>query len=164
MPRGRTIGIIPANTGRMTQAKTVWRSEPDHPREYGENQHADPNKAYVWGSSPRIRGESRALVTVGSVLGIIPANTGRMICGICASKSPKDHPREYGENNPSQKASNCKPWIIPANTGRITLAPPHRMKLRDHPREYGENNCGYRFVGGFWGSSPRIRGELVPAP
>ena len=51
--------------------------------------------------------------------------------------------------------------IIPANTGRIL--PRKRMAARewDHPREYGENMFQV-FIGLVnWGSSPRIRGELI---
>ena len=34
---GAGLGIIPANTGRITFTGVTWYPEQDHPREYGEN-------------------------------------------------------------------------------------------------------------------------------
>ena len=57
-------GIIPANTGRMPQVGIDMGGEPDHPREYGENQQCLHIELGVEGSSPRIRGESGAVFIV----------------------------------------------------------------------------------------------------
>ena len=132
-------GIIPANTGRIQhhhQMKT-WR--PDHPREYGENGESPIPTVKVNGSSPRIRGESSQLSLCFAGIGIIPANTGRMLPTLSIPRVAWDHPREYGENDLVWARMNgvrgSSPrirgeyngligfigyiGIIPANTGRI---------------------------------------------
>ena len=74
-----TVGIIPANTGRIPQTRRAASPQWDHPREYGENHTIQARKLSpgwdhpreygenfwrcpcgqaVGGSSPRIRGES----------------------------------------------------------------------------------------------------------
>ena len=75
-----------------------------------------------------------------TLAGTIPANTGRIHTPTAASAAPRDHPREYGENDGSlSKAAvdlgpsprirgefagtvdNRDLWgTIPANTGRIS--------------------------------------------
>ena len=94
------LGIIPANTGRITTPIRSLITLGDHPREYGEN------TLIMWvhwlsaGSSPRIRGESDRTTDHGIRLGIIPANTGRIVGPGGFWGAFRDHPREYGENSP----------------------------------------------------------------
>ena len=58
------------------------------------------------GSSPRIRGEYVVEDLHFVVLGIIPANTGRITPSVQGGRGLSDHPREYGENRMSlRKAS-----------------------------------------------------------
>ena len=177
-------GIIPANTGRISEAPGKSYTNWDHPREYGENA---PNRLTglpMPGSSPRIRGESvrHGLLRIPSR--IIPANTGRIeLCSLAGVKVT-DHPREYGENlvcasiraegdgsSPRirgeyrpQVAQVARPGIIPANTGRI--CPQHHQSRPsvDHPREYGENDIANHLTPSRCGSSPRIRGESPAGP
>ena len=52
-----SIGIIPANTGRIIHALTHVYHFTDHPREYGENDAGWTVDNVMEGSSPRIRGE-----------------------------------------------------------------------------------------------------------
>ena len=92
------IGIIPANTGRMTSPAMPSRSPTDHPREYGENHRHTSSQLWQSGSSPRIRGEWQCHTSALHGTGIIPANTGRMVFAKRGTLWPKDHPREYGEN------------------------------------------------------------------
>ena len=72
-------GIIPANTGRITQRTTHRPQNRDHPREYGENGACTRCRPVISGSSPRIRGESYPWFAYSPVSGIIPANTGRIV-------------------------------------------------------------------------------------
>ena len=74
-------GIIPANTGKMVQWMLQIRVGWDHPREYGENSPGKSSRSSPSGSSPRIRGKSFEASEGQSVLGIIPANTGKIITG-----------------------------------------------------------------------------------
>ena len=135
------IGIIPANTGRISAGGCFWIWLPDHPREYGENFRGTIDQLKALGSSPRIRGEFNATDTHTALDGIIPANTGRMIARACSTTASRDHPREYGENflfsDFSKAAAGSSPRIrgestllsstppttriIPANTGRISI-------------------------------------------
>ena len=132
------------------------------------------------GLSPRIRGESGRHLCRLAALGIIPANTGRILPGPAASVSDRDHPREYGENCSTviTPACNCGSsprirgeylWgfgedspigIIPANTGRISSKSRSVQAKGDHPREYGENSITFKALHPHGGSSPRIRGEF----
>ena len=76
---GVQCGIIPANTGKIhlgTPVKGVWW---DHPREYGENSKLLRRLPVRLGSSPRIRGKFGQRGVVAGKLGIIPANTGKML-------------------------------------------------------------------------------------
>ena len=93
-------------------------------------------------------------------IGIIPANTGRIIREGEQWHRSRDHPREYGENQ--WRRRRRLPWvgssprirgelgaqygllpgvgIIPANTGRIPRQAVACARIPDHPREYGEND------------------------
>ena len=156
-----TVGIIPANTGRMGFSMHPLRHGPDHPREYGENCSKAGQTWRRTGSSPRIRGESAAPVRFVVDTGIIPANTGRISSCSFSIVAHWDHPREYGENfrgtreelhqlgsSPRIRGECTKQThgfadarIIPANTGRIGKAWTASDSEPDHPREYGENTC-----------------------
>ena len=158
--RAASSRIIPANTGRMQAGLQTPYGHWDHPREYGENAANPADWAAVAGSSPRIRGELHETGRPAIQGGIIPANTGRIVDGLCPLLRPGDHPREYGENTAVSRgqtaASGSSPRIrgefmrtsvyltririIPANTGRMASRVEHVKQLWDHPREYGENH------------------------
>ena len=53
----RPKGIIPANTGRISESYRPRLHDADHPREYGENMEMTWLISLAEGSSPRIRGE-----------------------------------------------------------------------------------------------------------
>ena len=132
--------IIPANTGRIAGGGCRRSGRWDHPREYGENGDVERGIQAVEGSSPRIRGEYASEGQSVLVLGIIPANTGRMSGLVLTLSLLRDHPREYGENeyytrnnihgvgsSPRIRGEFESVWadcvfhgIIPANTGRIS--------------------------------------------
>ena len=163
----------------MWTSATQTSRTPDHPREYGENFSTKTARLYLAGSSPRIRGEYLVVVHHVSVLGIIPANTGRIKWLFAHRVTTADHPREYGENcggdgcgvevvgsSPRIRgectALSCvglRGGIIPANTGRISTDAVSSVWLSDHPREYGENLVPSSLTRTAVGSSPRIRGE-----
>ena len=91
-------GIIPANTGKIRGRHTPHACGPDHPREYGENQHRRFPRTPPQGSSPRIRGKFNVSEDPTGKKGIIPANTGKIMSMGNAEDMLRDHPREYGEN------------------------------------------------------------------
>ena len=157
---GKTaVGIIPANTGRLSAATISAGCVTDHPREYGENLYLLFACNGVGGSSPRIRGELDDFPASWHDVRIIPANTGRIDQHHAYGCAVWDHPREYGENGEYAgmhwgtdgssprirgecrgRVGSCL-WcrIIPANTGRIPWLTSMLLSGRDHPREYGEN-------------------------
>ena len=49
--------------------------------------------------------------------------------------------------------------IIPAGAGRRPLVKSSSRAARDHPRGCGEKHITRTVEGGYWGSSPRVRGE-----
>ena len=53
----RSLGTIPANTGRMVLRYGMCTTSEDHPREYGENEREPLLYFPRRGPSPRIRGE-----------------------------------------------------------------------------------------------------------
>ena len=81
LPGLTTLGIIPANTGRMIRHKPHIKVDRDHPREYGENLSKTDEVAGKQGSSPRIRGECATSAAFQRPKRIIPANTGRISYG-----------------------------------------------------------------------------------
>mgnify|MGYP000919914153 CR=1 FL=1 len=114
-------------------------------------------------------------------MGIIPANTGRMLRVRVTEGFEWDHPREYGENDiavvdgapymgssprirgeyPDVEGELELKGIIPANTGRICGSCCPWPRTQDHPREYGENPLRAVLQWFVAGSSPRIRGESL---
>ena len=72
------VGIIPANTGRISGGWLKPTPGGDHPREYGENIMPRSISLPGLGSSPRIRGEFLKRGAQLLLNGIIPANTGRI--------------------------------------------------------------------------------------
>ena len=135
-------GIIPANTGRIPRNAESRHTCADHPREYGENFYTAAPSHAVKGSSPRIRGEfaTPAARVVG--VGIIPANTGRIVRSVTKVAANGDHPREYGENELDLESIADVVGSSPRIRGEYCSPSKLRGAIGDHPREYGENPCG----------------------
>ena len=133
------LGTIPANTGKILRHQCRTQGLQDHPREYGENMAFQASPISFLGPSPRIRGECNRDPIIHQANGTIPANTGRIHCGIHQGAPTGDHPREYGENRvvqpwgdsmggpsprirgefPGSQYSAVSMGTIPANTGRM---------------------------------------------
>ena len=140
-PPYRANRIIPANTGRIIPVPGSLHYRRDHPREYGENSSTSRFHVSDGGSSPRIRGEYAVVVQSPVRVGIIPANTGRILPLRGASILLRDHPREYGENDCSGLWSGITQGSSPRIRGELRYAPSRVRPCWDHPREYGENTC-----------------------
>ena len=72
------LRIIPANTGKISPVFRAIADTGDHPREYGENVLQSIATAEKEGSSPRIRGKFEEVNAAEGIVGIIPANTGKI--------------------------------------------------------------------------------------
>ena len=91
-------GIIPAYAGNTHVWPTRPASDRDHPRVCGEHSALCISSSISWGSSPRMRGTHRRVLSSVPSLGIIPAYAGNT----CRSKRDDtvdwDHPRVCGEH------------------------------------------------------------------
>ena len=95
----------------------------------------------MWGSSPRVRGKGLVLCACRRELGIIPAGAG---------KSARPHPGVQAVG------------IIPAGAGKSSSGSGLVASSRDHPRGCGEKLLVRTPAFKRWGSSPRVRGKVVP--
>ena len=115
---GNATGIIPANTGKIFTVTAIKSRSPDHPREYGENHKGALTQQIDTGSSPRIRGKLLRDAGSNSGVGIIPANTGKMVWAYSRLSLARDHPREYGENRTPHPSSQAFQGSSPRIRGK----------------------------------------------
>ena len=157
-------GIIPACAGNTRDGRSGAGTPWDHPRVCGEHGRADGH------------GLQR--------VGIIPACAGNTGIFSPTALRRRDHPRVCGEHlwrcrslrarwgsSPRVRGTLPDPFwlhswigIIPAcagNTGAWAGTP---WQARDHPRVCGEHLHRWGIYGMSKGSSPRVRGTLLPCP
>ena len=96
--RVRTGGLIPAHTGKTTNARPANRSHPAHPRSRGENWKGFTRTSQTSGSSPLTRGKLRAGGDLDGPARLIPAHTGKTCAGPGHAARGPAHPRSRGEN------------------------------------------------------------------
>ena len=175
-------GIIPAHAGNTLPAATSEDMSRDHPRACGEHSSLCQMHATMVGSSPRMRGTPVVFAAVRTEHGIIPAHAGNTSLRMSVAHAIWDHPRACGEHDrhrlrPSQhpgssprmrgthreqRDRHAAAGIIPAHAGNT---PPSARCMRrwwDHPRACGEHSLQYAMPGSGTGSSPRMRGTLIP--
>ena len=95
----------------------------------------------VSGSSPRVRGT-------------LPVSCSFIVAAV--------HPRVYGEHGSRIVARNSQRFI-PACTGNTSFSRLTTATATVHPRVYGEHFLEPQSVGDRAGSSPRVRGTLIPS-
>ena len=155
------LRTIPALAGRPPAPPPAGRSSRDHPRAGGETSTRENLTAWLFGPSPRWRGDHRGVCWPLSVSGTIPALAGRPRCPEREGSAARDHPRAGGEterwtigyiaeSGPSPRWRGDRPpqdppcrrlRTIPALAGR-PRAPGGRPRIRwDHPRAGGETSC-----------------------
>ena len=129
----------------------------------GEHEVVKPDVRETLGSSPHVRG-TRHFGQVDALLpGIIPACAGNTSAPCRARPSARDHPRMCGEHR-GGGGSPTGGWfgIIPACAGN-TLGSRHMVFYAwDHPRMCGEHVRKVVRRHRPAGSSPHVRGTLVP--
>ena len=99
---------------------------------------------------------------------------------MCGRRKPRDHPREYGENDPIYQQgkhhrgpsprirgkcfrdplNSVIQWTIPANTGKMRSLSSISFPRRDHPREYGENATTGDIIATGLGTIPANTGKI----
>ena len=164
-----------------TQASLV--SCRDHPRVCGEHLSLNPDQIDALGSSPRMRGARRRGRGGALRSGIIPAYAGSTSpAPRRARPSARDHPRVCGEHGsapspmyrrmgPSPRMRGARvhevrgglaDGIIPAYAGSTPACRAGGRWCRDHPRVCGEHRSPADLMARRRGSSPRMRGALIP--
>ena len=186
LPSGHHVlggsGIIPADAGSTPiRPSRPWR-ERDHPRGCGEHIFPYVNAISQRGSSPRMRGAPFLFAAQTLSMRIIPADAGSTPREVVIVGDIGDHPRGCGEHlrgsapfssicgsSPRMRGAldtrdfgRFRTRIIPADAGSTFLSMIGIAKSADHPRGCGEHLLAYLHSSRTWGSSPRMRGALVP--
>ena len=178
----RRAGIIPADAGNTGSDGVLAFSHRDHPRGCGEHYKEQWCTATEGGSSPRMRGTPSSRKPLLPADRIIPADAGNTMIPAAAAAQAKDHPRGCGEHE--AQLSVVMPMrgssprmrgtleqipvfvfvmgIIPADAGNTSRWPGLSPPTRDHPRGCGEHQTGCSQTSSHSGSSPRMRGTLLP--
>ena len=180
--RLRDRGLIPACAGKTVIARSKSSGRGAHPRVCGENKSLYPEPWAVPGSSPRVRGKLGVYPRVVCQVGLIPACAGKtpLCCG--SYEQFGAHPRVCGENyvngkryrlgrgssprvrgKPSPAGSlSFTRRLIPACAGKTSRSSAIRRHGAAHPRVCGENKPIIHGYDPSQGSSPRVRGKLLP--
>ena len=153
-----------------------------HPRACGENIAVRSDCIRLRGSSPRMRGKLEALPTIITTVGLIPAHAGKTRQHGPRKSAHRAHPRACGENSvvdadaaipegssPRMRGkrgmtfdSDCAHGLIPAHAGKTNQVLIESAHAGAHPRACGENVQAQGGVVDRVGSSPRMRGKLLP--
>ncbi len=146
----------------------------------GEQSVARPTTRRSAGSSSRVRGTGKKVLSRDSSTGIIPACAGNRAILIATIAAERDHPRVCGEQKNLQIFQNslmgssprvrgtarraqrdlANNGIIPACAGNRCNRTDCKLFSRDHPRVCGEQRQAWYFGRLRRGSSPRVRGTV----
>ena len=158
----RTLGIIPAHAGNTGAFTRTERDFGDHPRTCGEHgTRTNINDMLKW---------------------IIPAHAGNTPFGKSGVARHRDHPRTCGEHlrymvldsvcggsSPHMRGTLERrindvhgPGIIPAHAGNTSVILVCLLMPGDHPRTCGEHAIISKQGRFYSGSSPHMRGTLIP--
>ena len=173
-------GLIPARAGKTREAAALIAGSPAHPRACGENFAPPQRHSGSQGSSPRVRGKRKLVVSALADRRLIPARAGKTPACPPGEPGRGAHPRACGENEVAGRGGEVpcgssprvrgKPGhlvagqrserLIPARAGktRTPAAPPRHGWA--HPRACGENPREEPPPRLSEGSSPRVRGKL----
>ena len=174
--------FIPACAGNSVSSGVSTASGPVHPRVCGEQFGALPKSELHRGSSPRVRGTVIGRDALHFRVRFIPACAGN------SSRRPKFtlgesvHPRVCGEqleylhhpetstgSSPRVRGTDRPDWSIWGNPRFIPACAGNRSErifassaATVHPRVCGEQRSGANATGQSTGSSPRVRGTVLP--
>ena len=97
--------ITPADAGKTSQSRGLWRWRRDHPRGCGENAFFANFSRLSLGSPPRMRGKPDEVTAYQAEARITPADAGKTPTPERRVIKCKDHPRGCGENESYIKSS-----------------------------------------------------------
>ena len=184
-PRGEADPLpdrrsIPACTGKPPVFDAGRDTREVYPRMYGETGPRPAGRRAVRGLSPHVRGNRRNASKRTSVMGSIPACTGKPPEEYRIGEKGEVYPRMYGETpgwyNPGVTEAGLSPHVrgnpktkrrarstdgsIPACTGKPEPPAPMPALPRVYPRMYGETHQNALTYQGVMGLSPHVRGNL----
>ena len=176
------MGLIPAGAGNIGDARPRGIPRRAHPRRCGEHGTNGNAGAIFSGSSPQVRGTSFVLASDGEDLRLIPAGAGNMMLISVSVSVLRAHPRRCGEHSVRspdvQSYTGSSPQVrgtfgreprhgvahrlIPAGAGNIRAGRYNCSVIEAHPRRCGEHSRELNLVHDQTGSSPQVRGTLLP--
>ena len=171
--------LIPAHAGKTGFRRWCRRTSGAHPRSRGENQGFYQCVTPEEGSSPLTRGKRNPPCEQHSLIGLIPAHTGKTRLIASARSLCGAHPRSRGENealaasDATDKGSSPLTrgkhvdgelrtdvrGLIPAHAGKTITHPSGMVCSAAHPRSRGENIVSADQPRRGPGSSPLTRGK-----
>ena len=164
-PKGsvRSVGeerIIPADAGNTWTRSAYSNPHGDHPRGCGEHSTSQAIVNLAIGSSPRMRGTHKTIVSRILALRIIPADAGNTYAKGRSLPSVSDHPRGCGEHGRSVVALFSHAGSSPRMRGALMLPASWSTWRRIIPADAGSTHwCSWACTVQC-GSSPRMRGAL----
>ena len=140
--------------------------------------------AAVTGSSPRVRGTYCGCDSAAPYLRFIPTSAGNIFIIHNKINCRSVHPHECGEHRRPQRyapySAGSSPRVrgtlisdgykgiecrfIPTSAGNIASVNTAIASGSVHPHECGEHTDDYPLIDFRFGSSPRVRGTLLPSP
>ena len=180
--RDRAAGLIPAHAGKTSSPRSPRPRRPAHPCSCEENSSVDPVNVSMAGSSPLTRGKLIPVQGRFLVERLIPAHARKTKNARRPCQGRWAHPRSRGENTAIFGVSSAKQGSSPLMRGKLLqvakgervhgLTPAHAGKTasrttqsycgRAHSRSRGENDARVGGLAGVAGSSPLMRGKLLP--
>ncbi len=153
-----------------------------HPRACGEQLYRRISKRESAGSSPRLRGTVPPEPGLPGQFRFIPAPAGNRRLSLNAPCTNSVHPRACGEqplrditvavhvgSSPRLRGTDLlgaerdvRIRFIPAPAGNSHLLRPKHYHSTVHPRACGEQAGNVNAIGAANGSSPRLRGTVLP--
>ena len=155
-------GIIPACAGNTAQPAAPLQIFGDHPRVCGEHRPGEADNGRARGSSPRVRGTpflTRAFAVTSWIIPACAGNTAQLHHHYRHSVGSSPRVRGTRLAGAQHQTEN---GIIPACAGNTPSRRRTGGSPRDHPRVCGEHKIGGFFQSAAQGSSPRVRGTLLP--
>ena len=179
--RNRPAGSIPACAGEPRVVLSQVKAYPVYPRVCGGTNALHIYLLFVFGLSPRVRGNRGAAQAVGGGHGSIPACAGEPSEPFRRPTALKVYPRVCGGTNSkitqSGNFSGLSPrvrgnharlcplpipiWSIPACAGEPPYQWPPAALRQVYPRVCGGTHAAAGSSHGSHGLSPRVRGNLA---
>ena len=176
------LRLIPAGAGQTIIACLLCASCGAHPRGCGADWRGPTMRRTGSGSSPRVRGRPPRAAHFKVHTGLIPAGAGQTCASSSHAAGESAHPRGCGADSSLVSAissplgssprvrgrrdedPDCRDGcgLIPAGAGQTPALWWTTTHSTAHPRGCGADSNAVGKTAHWQGSSPRVRGRLVP--